>query len=121
MFMVVPFPVTIPHKHLHEMSGIGLGICCPMGEITVSLSTWMFFTSTFCDVGCYMYVCVCVCISEINTEICSFTSTGLLQFCINAVICKWHALETKSVLSGSASSDVGLFVFPTNTNANHKD
>lgn len=68
--MAVLFSCHDSHKHLHEMSGIGLWICCLMGGITICLNTWMDFTSTFMMLD----VSYTVCVSEQDREICSFTS-----------------------------------------------
>lgn len=113
IFMVVFFfSCHDSHKHLHEMSGIGLWICCLMGEITKCLWTHGCISLPHLWRSKPFILCVLVSKTERYAAlpyvlIAACRSVGLPTggVCINAVICKWHALET-SVLSGRTASDV---------------
>lgn len=109
IFMAVLFSCHDSHKHLHEMSGIGLWICCLMGGNYHMFEHMDGFHFDIYDVGCLLY-CMCFWARQRDMQL---YLRCLLQFvgrptggvCINAVICNWHALET-SILSRSTASDI---------------
>ena len=110
IFMVGFFPVRIPASTCVRCWGLVCGFVVCWGNYHMSLNTWMcYFTSAF-----VMFFTLRVFLSKTVTyaalpymliAVCRSVRHPTGGVCINAVICKWHALET-SVLSGRIASDV---------------
>lgn len=88
------------HKHLHESCGFGLWICCLMGELPYIWHTDAFRFDTY-EALCLLIMCLFLSKRErlppVPNTVC--LSVGHLSegVCINAVICQWHGLETRTL------------------------
>lgn len=96
------------HKHLHERCGFGLWICCLMGELAYIWHTDAF-QFIIHEALCLLIMCLFLSKRErlppVPITVC--LSVGRLSegFCINAVTCQWHGLETRT-LSRSVLLDI---------------